>query len=189
MSRRTFTAWSPVAAITGGALWTYFGITLALRPARVPGVSFRASTDVLPWLGLGLVLVAFAAQSLSRDSRPTVGALQRWARRLLMVGATLYASGHVLRQLLSGAWEPAVPVGLLLSIAALLLLGHDLSRTHGVPRWKGAVVLASGVCLLAFNDQYVTAWAAVPFGLLWLGTGAALIRGGGGEAAPIEQAG
>lgn len=157
------------------------GGILALRPARVPGQTFRASTDVLPWLGLGLLLIALGAVALHhRQQQRTRPGL--WAARGVIFGALLYASGHTLRQFLSGAWEPAVPVGFLSTIVSLIVLGVSTLRVRAIPHWTGWVLIASGICLLAFNDQYQSAWAAVPFGLLWILLGAFLARSGTGTS-------
>jgi hypothetical protein len=97
----------------------------------------------------------------------------------VVIGASLYALGHVLRRSLAGAWEPVVPVGFLVPIVSLVLLGVGTLRAPAAapPRWAGGAVLASGLCLLAFNDQYASAWAAVPFGLLWVVLGVFLLVG------------
>jgi drug/metabolite transporter (DMT)-like permease len=142
----------------------------------VPDISFRASTDVLPWLGVGLLLIALTAGALSREPFSRAESWQRWASRSVVVGAVLYACGHAFRQFLSGAWEPAVPLGLLLSVASLLVLGGSLLRTRLLPSGVGAAVLLSALLLLAFNDQYLTAWLSVPFGAIWTLLGLYLLR-------------
>jgi drug/metabolite transporter (DMT)-like permease len=131
---------------------------------------------VLPWLGFGLFLIGLTACALSRkpSSRAEFG--QQWASRSVVLGAILYACGHAFRQFLSGAWEPAVPLGLLLSVASLLVLGGSLLRTRLLPSGAGAAVLLSGLLLLAFNDQYLTAWMSVPFGAIWTLLGLHLLR-------------
>jgi hypothetical protein len=160
--------------VGGGILWIYFGGVLALRPPRVPGISFRASTDVLPWLGVGLLLVAVGVGAIHQPG--TSGPLWRWARRGMLAGAALYALGHTARLYLAGAWEPAVPFGFLTTIVCLILLGVSLFREHVGLRRIGVSVVVSGLCLLLFNDQYQTAWAAVPFGVLWVLLGLYLLR-------------
>ena len=179
------TRWSGLAAGVGGALWVGGGTVLALRPARVPGAAvFRQSTDLLPWLGLGLVLIAAAALGLHARQAARAGRAGDVAAWGLLGGAALYALGHSVRPFLRGAWEPAVPIGLLTAVLALIALGVVTLRARVLPRWIGAVVLGSGVALLLFNDQYFTAWASVPLGLGWVAVGGALLR----PAERLEQA-
>jgi hypothetical protein len=172
--------------VGGGILWIYFGSVLALRPPRVPGISFRASTDVLPWLGVGLLLVALGVGAVSGHQPDAGGTPGRWARRGVLAGATLYALGHTARLYLAGAWEPAVPFGFLTTIVCLILLGASLIREDVRFRGVGTAIVVSGLCLLLFNDQYHTAWAALPFGVIWVFIGLFLLRQTPPAALPLS---
>jgi hypothetical protein len=149
----------------GGLLWVFAGTVLALRPASVPGVSFRASIDVLPWLGFGLLLFAVMLHSLNYQQRDKTGKLGKWTALIAIVSAALYASGHLVRQFLKGGWEPAVPLGFLIFILSLFILAIATLRVRVYPKRVGIALLFAACSLLFFNDQFVTAWSAVPFGL------------------------
>jgi hypothetical protein len=117
-----------------------------------------------------LLLIALGAVALHhRQQQRTRPGL--WAARGVIFGALLYASGHTLRQFLSGAWEPAVPIGFLSTIVSLIVLGVSTLRVRALPRWTGGVLIASGICLLVFNDQYRSAWRRyllACFGFFWV---------------------
>ena len=159
-------------------LWMGVGTVLSLRPASVPGASFRASMDLLPWLGLGLLLIAAMLFGLNYQQREQGGRLVGWAAKGAAVGAVLYALGHAIRFFLKGAWEPAVPLGFLTFIFCLLLVGVATRRAGVFPKWFGSALLIAAIFLLFFNDQFVTAWLSVPFGVTWVVLGAVLLRGG-----------
>jgi drug/metabolite transporter (DMT)-like permease len=151
--------------ILGGLIWICAGTILALRPGNAPGVSFRASTDVLPWLVLGLLLIAAMLYSLYRRQRALIETLGKWAAFSAIAGAILYALGHVARQFLAGGWEPAVPTGFLIFILSSFTLAIATLRVVVYPKRVGIALLFGAVFLLFFNDQFATAWSAVPFGL------------------------
>jgi hypothetical protein len=157
--------WSSISGILGGLLWICAGTVLALRPGNVPGVSFRASMDVLPWLGFGLLVVAVMLNSLNYQQRDEAGKLGKWTALIAIVSAALYLFGHLVRQFLKGAWEPAVPVGFLIFIFSLFVLAIATLRARVYPKRVAIALLFAACSLLVFNDQFVTAWSAVPFGL------------------------
>ena len=157
--------WSSVSGVIGGLLWVGAGAVLAARPANVPGVSFRASMDVLPWLGLGLLLIALMLYDFNYRQSSQTGKLGKWAAVSAIVGAALYAFGHIIRQFLAGGWEPAVPIGFLVFIISLFILAIVTLRGTIYPKSVGIALLSAAFFLLLFNDQFVTAWSAVPFGL------------------------
>ncbi|HYO06223.1 MAG TPA: hypothetical protein VER14_04500, partial [Phototrophicaceae bacterium] len=98
----------------------------------------------------------------------------KWASLGIVAGALLYATGHGVRQFLNGGWEPAVPLDFLTFILSLILFAIATRRTKVFPKWVGQVLLLSAISLLFFNDQFVTAWFAVPFGLVWIVLGAVI---------------
>jgi|GEM_PF-6886411 len=155
-----------ILGILGGLIWVCAGTVLALRPANVSGVSFRASMDVLPWLGLGLLLIAAMLFGLNYQQQKHSGKLGQWSSLGIVAGAFLYTLGHVVRQFLNGGWEPAVPLGFLTFILSLILLAIATRRAKVFPKQIAYALLFAAICLLFFNDQFVTAWFALPFGLM-----------------------
>ena len=49
--------WLGLPIAVGGIIWMTAGAVLSTRPAGAPPYSFRATADMVPWLGLGLLLI------------------------------------------------------------------------------------------------------------------------------------
>ena len=170
MDVKWFRLFSGLTALAGGWIWIRYGIELASLPARMPGVSYRGSATYMPWFGIGMICVAIGLLGLyfTIESKRR---WQSWKNGTVLTGSVLYGSGTLFRLSTEGGWEPALPVGFMLVAAGLMIVGVTVIRSRSLPLWCGLLILFSAVSLLFFNDQYVTAWASVPFGLSWAAIG------------------
>ena len=68
----------------------------------------------------------------------------------------------------------------------LALVAWTVLRSRVVPTWAGVGLLVGAVLLLGTNEQTAAVLLAVPFGVAWLATGAALMlrRHEGAPATP-----
>ena len=159
----------PWLATTGAALWILAGTILALRPAGHPPTTFRTSADLMPWLALGLLLIGSTLGPYLLALGRSGSKLLAIAATLLLVGSIAYAFGSLMRNIfLKGVgWEPLMPIGFMVFIGGLSLTGVAIWRVRVLPWLTGFLFMVSGICLLAFNDQY-NPWMSLPFGLCML---------------------
>jgi hypothetical protein len=84
-------------------------------------------------------------------------------------------------------WMPAfVGPGVAALVVGLALVAWTVLRSRVVPTWAGVALLVGAVLLLGTNEQTAAVLMAVPFGVAWLATGAALMlhRSEGTPASP-----
>ncbi len=173
MKSRVFLRVAGLAAIIGGFIWIFKGAALAVLPSGNPGrQQYRSSQSFMPWFGCGLACIGIAMAGLYRTT-PVKTAFQRWSLRLAVLGSFLYCLGTLSRMSmnLSVQWEPVQPIGLLLAIVGMLLSSISVLRARVLPYWCRVLMLLGSLCLLIFNDQFITAWSSVPFGAVWIALG------------------
>jgi hypothetical protein len=153
--------------IIGGLIWLIFGSLLASTPPAVPGVSYRNASDFNPTsgtgtllLGIGMVGVLFALKHKGKGEM--IGSV------LFIVGSLFFFIGTMFRIHLNGGFEPLKPIGFLLCLLGLFIFTFILFRKKSLPKYKQILFLICFISLLLFNDQYLTAWSSVPFGLSWI---------------------
>lgn len=169
--------WLGLAITAGGVIWMIAGAVVSTRPAGTPPYSYRATTDIVPWLGLGLLLIGCGIGRWLMQYRPLFGRVGRLSILFTIGGAVSYAIGSSVRAgFLSGGWEPLAPFGFLASVGGLFLAGVASLRAQAVPRVVSALLIAASICLLFVNDQ-LTPWMAIPFGLLAVALGCFLLVG------------
>jgi len=128
---------------------------------------------------LGLLVLAREAGALGRagTSAGVAGGLGL---------ALLAASGAV--STVDGNWSgmPALVVpGVVLLAAGLVLVAWVVLRARVLPPGLSALLLASALLLPFANEQTARVLLAIPFGLVWLATGAVLVS----RAAPRRVVG
>jgi len=180
MNRRE-RAWiriAAVAALLGGAVWLWKGVELSLLPVGRPEENvYRASHGFMPWFGAALACVGIGATGLYA-SLPAKRKVAKWACATTIAGNALFLFGALNRMSMdmSVQYEPFQPIGFLVSIVGLLAFGIAVARTKPLSGWVRALPLAGAASLFAFNDQFVSSWASVPFGLVWIAASVHLFR-------------
>ena len=187
-------------AAIGGSAWTAAAVIHASQPRGCVGDQCvaLAMRDATPATSL---LLAVAAVMMVASG---AGLLQLVRRRGRLgwtgvVGATacgvgigLLALATALQELLYGgdfAWMPVfVGPGVIALAVGLALVGWTIRRSRVVPSWAGVCMLIGAVLLLGSNEQTSAVLLAVPFGLAWLATGAALLSGRS-RSAPAAEVG
>ncbi|MDR7002606.1 hypothetical protein [Neobacillus niacini] len=165
-----------VLLVIGGLLWVFFGIRLANSPPGIPSKEiYRNSVGAMPWLSIGMLFITIGVAFLYRIFALRKG-IVRLAFIFIQIGGVLYFIGHSLRQFLNGGWEPAAPIGFILIIIGMFIFGLRSIKLKFFPHPSGYLILLSSLCLLFFNDQFLTAWMSVPFGLIWIAISGLLLK-------------
>jgi hypothetical protein len=175
-------------AVIGGSSWTAVSIIHASQPRGCVGdeCAYLPMRDAATGTS---VLVAVAAMALS-GFVATLLLLIRQSGHLGWTGVAgaaacgfavgLLALAMILQELLYDGdfpWMPAgvIPAGIAVT-AGLALVGWTILRSRVVPTWAGASLLIGALLLVGTNEQTSAVLLAVPFGIAWLCTGAALLR-------------
>ncbi len=167
---------STVLLVIGGLFWIVFGARLSLRPPGIPSKEiYRDSVGSMPLLSIGMLSITIGMVFCNRVY-PSGKVLAKYAFIFFQAGSVLYFLGHTFRQFLHGKWEPSAPIGFILIIIGMFLYGLRSIQLKFLPNPIGYFILLSSLCLLFFNDQFITAWMSVPFGLIWIAIGGLLWR-------------
>lgn len=178
MAKRVIILIAALSALIGGVIWLWMGFELSLIPLGSPKDEiYRATRSFQPWFGSGLACIGIGLSGLYLSAKGA-GRSARWAVLLTLLGCFTYFYGTVSRIALDlrVQWEPTQPLGFLLSIAGLLFFSVSMMRSQLLPLWTRVLLLLSAVSLLLFNDQFITSWSSVPFGIAWVGLGLYLFR-------------
>ena len=185
MSRTTtVTGW---CSAVGGLAWTAACLVHNSQPAGCidegcVGHAMRNSSaaDSALFAIAGVLLAASCAGLLvlARAVRPLgrVGAAAAVAGGL---GLALLAGAEVM-SVVDGNWGgmPGLVVpGVLALVVGLVLVAAVVLRSRVLPPALSALVLATALLLPFANEQTSRVLLAVPFGLVWLATGAFLVAG------------
>lgn len=158
--------WSRGAILLGGMVWIVGGVVLALRPGGDPPASFRNTIDVMPLLGVGLLLIGGPLGLQALGLRHRGERLFSVAAACLLTGAIFYPLGAGVRYVfLKGAWEPMMPIGFLLVVAGCLLYGIISLRTGLHSKAASILLIGCALSLFGFNDQYTPGVGTV-FGVI-----------------------
>lgn len=163
-----FTITSKTMMLLGAALWLFAGITMSWRPAGHPPDSYRATSDMLPYLGAGLALVATGlGYWLFRNPERSDRSGKR-AIILLTIGAVLYLVGTFIRKLNGPSnWEPLMPIGFLTVVSGFVLAVWSVFKGAAQTKPAAWMLLLATISLAGYNDQYMP-WMAVCFSILIL---------------------
>ncbi|GAA2153729.1 hypothetical protein GCM10009844_38580 [Nocardioides koreensis] len=185
-------------AVVGGCAWTAASIMHASQPRGCVG----SECDYLPMRSASTgtaVLVALAAAMMIACGTTLMLLVRRRNElgRTGVLGAAACGFGIGALALAAGVqalaydgdfpWMPAfVGPGVAALVVGLALVAWTVLRSRVVPTWAGIGLLIGAVLLLGTNEQTTAVLLAVPFGVAWLATGAALLlrRPEGAPAAP-----
>lgn len=175
-------------AAVGGSAWTAASIMHAAQPRGCVG----SECDYLPMRSASTgtaVLVALAAVMMIAWGTSLLLLVRRRSElgRAGVVGAVACGLGIGALALAAGVqallydgdfpWMPAfVGPGVAALVVGLALVAWTVLRSRVVPTWAGIGLLIGAVLLLGTNEQTAAVLLAVPFGVAWLATGAALMR-------------
>jgi hypothetical protein len=153
----------------GALLWVAAELLLSLRPAGNPPSTFRKSEDLIPLLALGLMLIGVSSVLKMLTFGNEGGRLFKAVCRAVVISSLFYALGVLIRHVFLQAtgWEPFMPLGFLTFIISWIFLGVLSFKKGFVSRLQCLFIVASGISLLSFNDQY-NPYGAVGFGVLSL---------------------
>ncbi|WP_188178557.1 hypothetical protein [Paenibacillus sedimenti] len=178
MLKRVVFLITALSALIGGMIWLRMGFELSLMPTGNPKDQvYRSSQSFMPWFGCGIACIGVGLVGLYVSVKDA-GRFVRWALIGTLLGCFIYLYGTISRisMNLSIQYEAAQPIGLLVTIAGLLFFSVSMLRSQLLPLWTRVLLLLSSVSLLIFNDQFITAWSSVPFGISWMGLSMYLFR-------------
>lgn len=176
-----------VLAMLGGVAWVAAAVTHATQPAGCVGdgcltSSMRESTTATTALiVLAALLMLASGVGLLGEVRSTgpLGRVGTIGAALCGLGTLSLATGVALQQLAADGDFDRMPwfVGPGVALIALGagLVGWTVLRSSVVPRWAGAALIVGAALLILANEQTAAVLLAVPFGLAWSTTGAALL--------------
>lgn len=161
----------------------------ATRPMRETGVFEIFFLLSLPLIFIGMVSLALRARQTGR-----FGALG-WAGVILGAAAVALLAGAIVAQtFFFGGDFPLMPYfvipGGLALIAGFALVGIAVLRAGVLPSWASALLVASTIAMLGFNDQNLWVLLGIPFALAWIAVGYVLLSEGRNETrrpAPVEH--
>jgi hypothetical protein len=161
-------------SFAGGAIWVWKGSELSVLSPANPEIGYYRSSHfvIMPWLGFGLACIGIGLTGLF-VLLSQAGRFTRLSFVVALIGCFLYFFGTLTRLSmdLSIEFEPTQPIGIIMSIIGLLLFSISMLRLKLLPLICRLLLLISALSLLIFNDQYITSWSSIPFGLSWIGLG------------------
>lgn len=170
---------SSVMCLIGGAIWLWKGGQLSVLPPADPelGIYRNSHFVIMPWLGLGLACIGIGLVGV-KVLLTQVGRVTRFSYVVALIGCFTYFLGTVIRLFmdLSVQYDFIQPIGFILAAIGLLVFSLSVIRSKLLPWFCRLLLLISALSLLIFNDQYITAWSSIPFGLSWIGVGLSLLR-------------
>jgi uncharacterized membrane protein YgdD (TMEM256/DUF423 family) len=152
--------------LSGAALWLFAGMTMTWRPAGHPPDSYRATSDMLPYLGMGLALVAVGLCHWLFSNPDSLASSRNRAILFLLAGALVYLSGTLIRKFNGPSnWEPMMPIGFLMVVTGFVFAVWSVFRGSDPGRITAWTLLLATISLAGYNDQYMP-WMAVCFSIL-----------------------
>ena len=174
-------------AVIGGSAWTAASIIHASQPRGCVGdecgaVQMRnatSGTSLLVALAGVMMIASGAGLLLLIRRRGHLGRTGVVGAAACGFGVAVLAVALALQELVYGSdfrWMPAFVVpGVTALAVGLALVGWTVVRSRVVPSWVGVSLLIGAVLLVGANEQTAAVLLAVPFGIAWLATGAALM--------------
>lgn len=174
---------SGLAAMLGGVMFTVYAIGVsymprgcigdtecATRPMRETGVFELFFLLALPLILAGMVGLALRARQTGRFGRlGWTGVVAGVVGVATLVGAILVQAG------LFGGDFSLMPFfvisGGLALIVGFALVGIAVLRARVLPLWASALLVASTIAMLGFNDQNAWVLLGIPFALAWVAAG------------------
>lgn len=149
----------------------------ASRPMRETGVFEVFFLLALPLFLAGMTGLALRVRRIGRFGAPG------WAGVILGVAAVaVLAFAFVAQTFFYGGDFPLMPYfvipGGLALIVGFALVGVAVLRAGSLPRPVSALLVASTIAMLGFNDQNALVLLGIPFALAWMAAGYALWSGG-----------
>ncbi len=187
MDDKTLARYAGACAVLGGSAWVAACALHASQPSGCVGdgcelapmrdatsmtsLLFAASGVLLLLSGAGLVALIRRRGRLAwpgvLGSAASVG------------GAAVLILAVALQELLftgDFALMPALVLpGIVLLALGSALLAWNISRSRVLPRWSATGLLLGAVLLPGANEQTAAVLLAVPFGVAWIATGAAVV--------------
>lgn len=174
IKKQLFILIGSLTAFIGGIIWITMGAQLSILPSANPELGYYRSSHfvIMPWLGFGLACIGIGLTGLY-VLLSQAGRLTRLTFAISLIGCLLYFFGTLTRLSmdLSIEYDPIQPIGIIMAIIGLLSFSINMLKSIRLPLYCRLLLLISALSLLVFNDQYITSWSSIPFGLSWIGLG------------------
>jgi hypothetical protein len=174
IKKQRFILFCSLLSFIGGIIWIWMGGQLSVLPPANTEIGYYRSShfDIMPWLGFGLACIGIGFTGLY-VLLPHSGRLSRLSFAVALIGCFIYFFGTLTRLSmdLSIEYDPIQPIGFIMAIIGLLSFSLSMLRSKFLPLYCRLLLLISAFSLLIFNDQYLTSWSSIPFGLSWIGLG------------------
>jgi hypothetical protein len=133
------------------------------------------------WAAGGLLLLtAVAGLVWILRSRGRLGRTGTAGLACCALAVLVLPTGGVLQAVAPDAMDDLMPAfvlpGVGLLVAGVVLVAVAVLRSGLLPRWDGALLLASALALVFTNEQDARVLLLVPFALAWLVTGIVMLR-------------
>jgi len=191
---------SGLAAILGGVMMVVYSVgaastprgcigdeECAIRPMRDSGVY-----EIFFLLALPLIMAGMAGLALRARQTGSFG-VPGWAGVISgAAGAAALVCAILAQTVFFDGDFPLMPYfvipGGLALILGFALVGIAVLRAGTLPRWTSALLVASTIAMLGFNDQNALVLLGMPFALAWMAAGYILWSDGREVARPPASA-
>jgi hypothetical protein len=159
----------------GGLIWGAAVVVMAMRPAGVPHLSYRATDDLTLPLELAVVLMVTGLLGFHRAIARRTGSLATAAVTVACSGVVFLFAGRTIMAFGNDAgWAVSFP-GALAAMLGFALFGIAAWRADTAWRMNGLLLCATALLLVGFNTEDWRAWLGLPFGAAWVWLGGALL--------------
>jgi hypothetical protein len=160
--------WYGAMILTGAILWVVVGIIFSLRePGNGNGV-YRKTHDLIFLLGIGITLILTSLAHLLWLQRHSSKKLAVTAV-INVLGGLTFLSGGILVAINPGPFPLILFIGYPISAAGIILTGVFGRQFKLFSSGVSFTIMAMGIALLFFNDQYMPWMASVLGGAaIWL---------------------
>jgi len=159
----------------GGLIWGIAVFVMAMRPAGVPRLSYRATDDLTLPMEFAVVLMVAGLLGFHQATAAGTGRLATAAVTVACSGVVILLAGSTIMALGNTAgWVVSFP-GALGAMLGFALFGFAAWRADTSWRMHGLLLCATALMLVGFNTEDSRAWLGLPFGVAWLWSGGALL--------------